>query len=69
MKPGIMIYPLLLNFFHTARPRDLMRDAEAAFWVYEKILQPNYKATSQIMEYITQNFLYKWFIYKKFIKF
>lgn len=53
MKPGIMIYPILPNFFHIARSRDLMRDSEAAFWVYGKSYNQIKKATSQPMEYIT----------------
>lgn len=69
MKPGIMIYPILLNFFHTARSRDLMRDPEAAFWVYGKSYNQIKKAISQTMECITQNLLHKLFIYMKAIKF
>lgn len=68
MKPGIMIYPILLHFFHIGRPRDLPRDPEAAFWVYGKILQLNLKSniTNHVMyhpEFAIQ------IIYMKNIKF
>lgn len=44
MKPGFMTYPILLNFFLTARLRDLIRDPEAVcLLVSGKTLQPSLK--------------------------